>query len=223
MLTNQFCLSWRRHGLSWGLGITQFITPDTATAGGWNSHVLGPCFLRSNRRSCMCNRGCCSAWGDVRVDICTPEQKVGGAVISFPVMHFFGPEGQQWGQSDLALTPFWLSSTLYSLLCCYHLSPFAPPSYLQLSEDRVVIDAREEDSHCICPVVQIRDPSSVQVTGQLIDVSLQLSKSWKKKRTRRRKPWAMKQNKTYFDPQGRKTWNLLIFMVFTILPWWSRQ
>lgn len=49
--------------------------------------------------------------------------------------------------------------------------------YLQLPEYRMVIEAREEDSHGIGAVVQVGDPSPVQVTGQLVDVSLQLSES----------------------------------------------
>lgn len=40
----------------------------------------------------------------------------------------------------------------------------------------MILYAGKEDSHGVCPVVQMGDPSSVQVTGQLIDVGLQLGK-----------------------------------------------
>lgn len=49
-------------------------------------------------------------------------------------------------------------------------------TYLQLSEHRVVIDARKQNSHGVCAVVQEGDASSVQITCKLIDVSLQLCK-----------------------------------------------
>ncbi len=51
----------------------------------------------------------------------------------------------------------------------------------------MILNAGEEDPHSICPVVQMGDSSSVQVTGQLIDVCLQLGKRWERRRTRERK------------------------------------
>lgn len=56
--------------------------------------------------------------------------------------------------------------------------------YLQFSEDRMVLYAREEDPHGVRPVVQVRDAGPVQVAGQLIDVRLQLSEGWKRGRTK---------------------------------------
>lgn len=49
----------------------------------------------------------------------------------------------------------------------------------------MILDAGEEDSHGVCPVVQMGNSSSVQVTGELIDVGLQLSEGWGKRGTRR--------------------------------------
>ena len=46
--------------------------------------------------------------------------------------------------------------------------------YLQVSEDRVLLDAREQHPHGVGPVVQERDPSSVQIAGQLVDIRLEL-------------------------------------------------
>lgn len=56
--------------------------------------------------------------------------------------------------------------------------------YLQFSEDRMVLYAREEDPHGVRPVVQVRDAGPVQVAGQLVDVRLQLSEGWKRGRTK---------------------------------------
>lgn len=39
----------------------------------------------------------------------------------------------------------------------------------------MILDAGEEDSHDVRSVVQVRDASSVQVTGELVDIGLQLS------------------------------------------------
>lgn len=48
--------------------------------------------------------------------------------------------------------------------------------YLQLPQDGVVLDAREQDSHGVGAVVQVGNSRTVQVTGQLIDICLELSK-----------------------------------------------
>lgn len=48
--------------------------------------------------------------------------------------------------------------------------------YLQVSKDRVLLDAREQNSHGVCAVVQEWDTSSVQIAGQLMNVCLQLCK-----------------------------------------------
>lgn len=50
----------------------------------------------------------------------------------------------------------------------------------------MILYAGEEDPHSICPVVQMGDTGSVQVTGQLIDVCLQLGKGWERRKTRKR-------------------------------------
>lgn len=53
-------------------------------------------------------------------------------------------------------------------------------SHLEVPEHRVVFDSGEQHPHGVGSVVQEGDPSSVQVTGQLVDVRLQLGKSWHK-------------------------------------------
>lgn len=42
----------------------------------------------------------------------------------------------------------------------------------------MILDTREEHPHGIGPVVQMRNASSVQVAGELIDVGLQLGKGF---------------------------------------------
>ena len=54
-------------------------------------------------------------------------------------------------------------------------------TYLQLSENWVVLNAGEEHSHSVGAVVQVRDASPVQITGQLINVGLQLCKGWRRR------------------------------------------
>lgn len=49
----------------------------------------------------------------------------------------------------------------------------------------MVLDAREQDSHSVGTIVQVRDSRAVQVTGQLIDIRLELSKSYENKHTDR--------------------------------------
>lgn len=49
--------------------------------------------------------------------------------------------------------------------------------YLKVSKDRVLLDAREQNSHGVCAVVQEWNTSSVQIAGQLVNVCLQLCKS----------------------------------------------
>lgn len=44
----------------------------------------------------------------------------------------------------------------------------------------MVFNPWEEHPHGVRSVIQEGDPSSVQITGQLMDVCLQLSKSWYK-------------------------------------------
>lgn len=44
----------------------------------------------------------------------------------------------------------------------------------------MVFNSREQHSHSVGSVVQEGNPSSVQVTGQLVDVRLQLGKGWHK-------------------------------------------
>lgn len=56
-------------------------------------------------------------------------------------------------------------------------------SYLQVSQYRMFFDAWEEDPHGVCPVVQERDSCTIQITGQLMDVCLELCKSWWIKQT----------------------------------------
>lgn len=47
--------------------------------------------------------------------------------------------------------------------------------YLQVSKDRVLLDSRKQNSHSICAIVQKWYTSSIQITGQLMNVRLQLS------------------------------------------------
>lgn len=47
--------------------------------------------------------------------------------------------------------------------------------YLHLLQHRMVLDAREEHSHGVGPVVQERNSCPVQLLGQLVDISLQFS------------------------------------------------
>lgn len=55
---------------------------------------------------------------------------------------------------------------------------------LQVFKDRMFFDAREENAHGVGSVVQKRDPCSIKVTGQLVDIRLQLRKCWRGKKTR---------------------------------------
>lgn len=50
----------------------------------------------------------------------------------------------------------------------------------------MILYAGEEDPHGVCPVVQMGDTGSVQVTGQLIDVCLELGKGCERRKTRTR-------------------------------------
>lgn len=50
----------------------------------------------------------------------------------------------------------------------------------------MVFDPGEQHPHGIGSVVQEGDPGSVQVTGQLVNVCLQLGKSWHKEKPVRR-------------------------------------
>lgn len=53
-----------------------------------------------------------------------------------------------------------------------------PASHLEVPEDRVVFNPWKQHPHGIGSVVQEGNPGSVQVTGQLVDVRLQLGKGW---------------------------------------------
>lgn len=44
--------------------------------------------------------------------------------------------------------------------------------YLQIPEDWMIFNAREKHPHRVGSVVEERDPGSVQVTGQLMDICL---------------------------------------------------
>lgn len=57
---------------------------------------------------------------------------------------------------------------------CYFTKHFciSKIDYLQVSKYRVLLDAREQDSHCVRAVVQEWNTSSVQITGQLMNVCL---------------------------------------------------
>lgn len=57
-------------------------------------------------------------------------------------------------------------------------STTATASHLEVPEDRVVFDSREQHPHGVGSVVQEGNPGSVKVTGQLVDVRLQLGKGW---------------------------------------------
>lgn len=50
--------------------------------------------------------------------------------------------------------------------------------YLHLLEHGVILDAREQYSHGVGPVLKEGDARSVQLLGQLMDVCLQLCKGW---------------------------------------------
>lgn len=58
-------------------------------------------------------------------------------------------------------------------------------SHLEVPEDRVVFNSREQDPHGVGSIVQEGNPGSVQVTGQLVDVCLQLSKGCHKEKPMR--------------------------------------
>lgn len=53
-------------------------------------------------------------------------------------------------------------------------------SHLKVPEDRMVFDSREQHPHGVGSVVQEGNPGSIQVTGQLMDICLQLGKGWRK-------------------------------------------
>lgn len=56
---------------------------------------------------------------------------------------------------------------------------------LQVFQNRMILNAREENTHGVGSVVQKRDPSSIQVTGQLINIRLQLCKGWRGKKSQK--------------------------------------
>lgn len=49
-------------------------------------------------------------------------------------------------------------------------------SYLQVSQDWVIFNAREKHPHGVGSVIKERDPSSIQVACQLMNIRLQLRK-----------------------------------------------
>lgn len=80
--------------------------------------------------------------------------------------------------SILNLTSTFSCPSLLHFLLLAASAPRSPAlsSYLQLSEDRMILDAWEKDPHGVRPVVQMRDAGSVQVAGELVDVRLKLGK-----------------------------------------------
>lgn len=79
----------------------------------------------------------------------------------------------------------------------------------------MILDAGKEDPHSVCPVVQMGDTGSVQVTGQLIDVCLQLGKGWESGKRGKKKRDELKgiletcsmRAKPFFNPQRTKNMN----------------
>lgn len=65
-----------------------------------------------------------------------------------------------------------------------------PAAHLHLLEHWVVLNAGEEHPHGIRPVVEEGDASTIQVIGQLVDVRLQLCKSYGQTRNQGRCPLA---------------------------------
>lgn len=63
-----------------------------------------------------------------------------------------------------------------------------PAAHLHLLEHWVVLNAGEEHPHGIRPVVEEGDASTIQVIGQLVDVRLQLCKSYGQTRNQGRCP-----------------------------------
>lgn len=57
-------------------------------------------------------------------------------------------------------------------------------SYLQVSQHWVIFNAREKHPHGVGSVIEERDPSSIQVACQLMNIRLQLRKGWHKKRNK---------------------------------------
>jgi hypothetical protein len=55
-------------------------------------------------------------------------------------------------------------------------------SYLEVPEHRVVFNSWKQNPHGVGSVVEEGNPGSIQVAGQLMDVRLQLSKSWHKEK-----------------------------------------
>lgn len=66
---------------------------------------------------------------------------------------------------------------LLELINCLELGWWCTDQYLHLLQHRVVLDPRKQDPHGVRPIVQERNPSSVQLLGQLVDVRLELGKS----------------------------------------------
>lgn len=125
-------------------------------------------------------KGCCLAWFPVCLHAYMSEQRKKGQVAHCVLQLFStygGYSAENMGRAgwlyhlllvsilNLSLT-FFHPSLLHFLLSAVSLSCFLTlSSYLQLSEDRMILNAREEDPHSVRPVVQMRDASSVQVTG----------------------------------------------------------
>lgn len=59
-----------------------------------------------------------------------------------------------------------------------------PASHLKVPENRVVFNPRKQHPHGVGSIVQEGNPSSIQVTGQLMDVRLQLGKCWHRRSPR---------------------------------------
>lgn len=63
-----------------------------------------------------------------------------------------------------------------------------PAAHLHLLEHRVVLNPREQHPHGVRPVVEEGDAGTIQVAGQLVNVSLQLCKGCGQTRYTRQVP-----------------------------------
>lgn len=96
-------------------------------------------------------------------------------------------QGQQLVLEGVEPSPNPLLASARCLQVTNTLAPCSPTSlsptpHLQVPEHRVVFYSWEQNPHGVGSVVQEGDPGSVQVTGQFMDVRLQLGKSWNEDR-----------------------------------------
>lgn len=56
-------------------------------------------------------------------------------------------------------------------------------SYLQIPQDWMIFNAREKHPHGVGSVIEERDPGSIQIARQLVNICLKLCKGWHKKGT----------------------------------------